>query len=151
MVDRVFADPSRIRGVLLNLYVNALDAQPDGGALRMSSDLVLGSDGPTIRLLIEDAGPGIPPANRDRVFQPFFTTKSGGSGIGLAISRETLRIHGGDLTLVPGSSPATGAAFSLTLPVAESALEGFDRAWLTEGMSQERPDQVRPTLSIAKG
>jgi signal transduction histidine kinase len=151
MVDRVYADPSRIRGVLLNLYVNALDAQPDGGALRMSSDLVLGSEGPAIRLLVEDAGPGIPKANRDRIFQPFFTTKSGGSGIGLAISRETLRIHGGDLTLESGSSPAAGAAFSLTLPVAESALEGFDRAWLTERTSPQRPDDVPPTLRLAKG
>ncbi len=151
MVDRVHADPSRIRGALLNLYVNALDAQPDGGAVRMSSDLVLGSEGPAIRLLIEDAGPGIPKANRDRIFQPFFTTKSGGSGIGLAISRETLRIHGGDLTLEFGSSPAAGATFRLTLPVAESALEGFDRAWLTERTSLQHLDDVRPTLRLAKG
>jgi signal transduction histidine kinase len=141
-----------VRSVLLNLYVNSLDAQPDGGALRMKSAVVSTGEGLAVRLLVEDAGPGIRATDKDRVFQPFFTTKTGGSGIGLAMSRETARAHGGDLTLVSGSSLATGAAFSLTLPLSPSAVEGFDERWLADEDDDTFYDQSGgPTLELARG
>lgn len=150
-IDQIFADSSRVRSVLLNLYVNALDAQPEGGALRLRSGLVSTDRGPAMRLTVEDTGPGIRPSDRDRIFQPFFTTKAGGSGIGLAMSRETARAHGGDLSLVPGSSPASGAAFSLTLPLAPSALEGLDGSWLTDDDRNFYDQSGGPTLELARG
>jgi|GEM_PF-706623 len=97
--------------VVLNLVTNALQAMPTGGRLMCRTRAGLSG---RIELLISDTGPGVPVEARDRVFEPFFTTRPEGTGLGLALCREVARQHGGDVTLEP--SPGPGAIFCLTLP-----------------------------------
>jgi signal transduction histidine kinase len=70
----------------------------------------------TCRVSVTDNGPGVPEAERDRVFQPFFTTRSRGTGIGLAIVQKIVVTHNG--RVAAGASPAGGASFQLTFPLA---------------------------------
>jgi signal transduction histidine kinase len=79
--------------------------------------------GETVELLVCDEGPGVPAAVRERIFEPHFTTKAKGTGIGLAIARQILRSHGGSITLDPPSpsgSAGQGACFRLRFPVQAS-------------------------------
>ncbi|MEL7363373.1 MAG: ATP-binding protein, partial [Bacteroidota bacterium] len=106
----VAADPELIEQVLINLLLNAIQAlegQPDGRIVLRAFA------GPTGRPVIEivDNGPGIQPEARDKIFVPFFTTKQSGSGIGLALSRQILRRHGGTLTV--RSTPDIETVFAL--------------------------------------
>ena len=105
------ADAARLRQVFLNLLANAAEA----GARRV---ILRGevADG-FARVLVEDDGPGIDPALRDRLFEPFATGRADGTGLGLAISRQIAERHGGSLRLVPSKSG--GAAFELRLPVGD--------------------------------
>jgi two-component system, OmpR family, sensor kinase len=107
---RVSADPGRLRQVLANLLVNA--AQAGARVVEVRGTL----DGPRARLEIADDGPGVAPAMRERLFDPFATGRAEGTGLGLAISRRIAERHGGALRLLPGHRP--GAAFELTLPLA---------------------------------
>jgi len=107
---RVDADPFAIRQLLLNLLLNALDF----ARTRISIRTARTTDG-RAEVTVTDDGPGVPPENRDRIFQRFVTTRPGGNGLGLSTSREIAQAHGGTLTLRDGGS---GAAFVLTLPPA---------------------------------
>lgn len=110
------ADPDRIGQLLLNLLVNALQAlaqQPGPRRLSISASCELGQ----LWLRIEDNGPGIAEAQREQLFQPFFTTKGEGTGLGLALSRSVAREHGGELRLLPPSEAWPGARFELRLPL----------------------------------
>ena len=112
----VRADPRLLRQALINLVLNAFQAMPKGGALRVLASLS-GSDGgdvtqQSVRVVIEDTGPGIAPESRARVFQPFFTTKATGTGLGLAVVKRILERHGGSVAV--GDSER-GAAFHLVL------------------------------------
>jgi signal transduction histidine kinase len=97
--------------VALNIIVNACEAQPEGGEVRVSSS---GRDG---RVLAEvaDRGPGIAAAERARIFEPFFSTKNS-SGLGLSICHAIVRQHGGDIEALPGEGG--GTVFRVGLPVA---------------------------------
>lgn len=101
---------SRMERVFFNLIANALEAMPTGGQLR-----IVGRKAPGCVLIeLEDTGPGIPRGIRDRLFEPFVTAgKPGGLGLGLAVSRQTVLNHGGDIWL----EPATGARFVIRLPL----------------------------------
>jgi signal transduction histidine kinase len=112
---QVMGDPQQLRQVLLNVLLNAIDAQPNGGKIN-----VVITDDPTAgqcHIEIADAGPGIAAEQRDRVFDPFVSTKETGMGLGLAISRRIVRSHGGEISSSNGSS--TGAVFSIDLPLSE--------------------------------
>jgi signal transduction histidine kinase len=102
-------DPKLVRQLLLNLIRNAIDAMPAGGRI----DLRARRTGDRITVDVSDTGPGVPPAYRESIFDPFFSTKPHGTGLGLAVARRVARDHGGDLTLL-GSEP--GARFRLELP-----------------------------------
>jgi len=104
-----------LQQVLLNLFLNAQQAMPDGGTLDVST--ALGADDGVL-LSVRDSGPGVPAELRERIFEPFFTTEpSGGStGLGLAISYGILRDHGGSISVE--SEPGQGATFKLWLPSA---------------------------------
>jgi nitrogen fixation/metabolism regulation signal transduction histidine kinase len=106
----VEVDPDLLRQVLRNLLDNSVDAMGGRGtvAYRMSP----GEGGATPVLLISDTGPGIPPELRDRVFDPYVSSKSHGSGLGLAISRKILFDHGWDIQLV---SAERGTAFRILM------------------------------------
>lgn len=105
-------DRHRVRRVLVNLMVNALEAMPDGGTLHISA--ASGCD--SVLVSVRDTGPGVAPEIQNRLFQPFVTAgKAGGIGLGLATSRQTILDHGGDMW---AESSAGGACFAFRLPSA---------------------------------
>ena len=110
----VQVDEDLIVHALCNLLFNgaqaALDRQDRPAHVRLSGETHHGG----VRLSVLDSGPGVAPEHRDRIFQPFFTTKADGAGIGLSFSRQVALSHGGDLVLEPGAS-VEGASFSLVL------------------------------------
>jgi nitrogen fixation/metabolism regulation signal transduction histidine kinase len=99
----VYADENLISQVLINLVKNAREAVADtpGGEIYINAAR---SQGRHIEICVTDNGPGIPPENLDEIFVPFFTTRRNGSGIGLSISRQIMKVHGGNLKVrsVPG-------------------------------------------------
>jgi signal transduction histidine kinase len=103
-------DPDQLEQVLWNLLRNAVQSQPDGGHATVRVRRAPGA----VVVRVEDGGPGVPPADRDRIFAPFVTTRAEGSGLGLAIARQIAEAHGGTLTV--GAVPGGGAAFELALP-----------------------------------
>jgi signal transduction histidine kinase len=112
----VSADPNQLRQVLYNLVFNALDAQPQGGQVRVKIATRTPADGmPELVLRFEDAGPGLPSELGDRIFEPFVSTKESGLGLGLSICRRIAESHSGSLTAEPIA--AGGTAFVLRLPV----------------------------------
>ncbi len=114
----IHADADQLHQVLLNLIVNAqqsLQERPAPRTLRITSGLDPGGD--FVRVVVADNGPGIPEAVRARVFEPYFTTKpiGVGLGVGLAVSLGIVEAHGGTLTV--DCPPAGGAVFTIALPV----------------------------------
>jgi len=108
---RVMGDEDRLREVIINLVLNALDASERGGEVRVGARAL----GPVeVELWVEDDGPGVAPEEREKVFQPFFTTKAQGTGLGLAIVHAIVTQHRGSLRLE--SSATGGAAFRVRLP-----------------------------------
>ena len=115
----VAADRVQLQQVIFNLITNAIDAMDTvndrARSLRVTSELKSG-DGVVVK--IADTGTGIAPENIDRIFDTFFTTKSHGMGMGLAICRSIIESHGGTLSASPGDPH--GAVFQLVLPVGRS-------------------------------
>lgn len=107
-------DAGRLEQILLNLLVNARDAQPAGGRMLVRT---AGSDPGRAVLEVEDEGPGVPPEIQDRIFETFFTTKSEGKGSGLGLSTVRLLVEeaGGKIAL---HSSSKGARFRVELPAA---------------------------------
>jgi len=105
----VSADRGRLEQVLLNLMVNAMDAMPQGGTLRVA----LTQDDTTAKIEVSDTGCGIPENLRDKILDPYFTTKSSGTGLGLAICDKIMRQHRGTLDF---RSSKQGTTFQITLP-----------------------------------
>lgn len=123
--DRVLGRPGQVKGVVLNLLLNAIEAQPRGGKVEISSRLarVSSSEGPMLELRVRDEGPGVPPEIRERIFEPFFTTKKEGSGIGLALAVQSIRENGGEILLEEPDVAGRGAEFVIQLPLAPMAPE----------------------------
>lgn len=115
-VPPVAGDEERLRQVLVNLGLNAIEAVRDGGLVRVSCRIAKGTDhpDPAVEILIDDDGEGIPVDQRDRIFEPFFTTKAKGSGLGLSIVHAIVTQHGGRIAVE--TSPEGGARFVLGLP-----------------------------------
>lgn len=120
-VPAVLGRSSELLEVLLNLVVNAIEAMPDGGLLTIESTIDRGD----VLVRVLDTGVGIPDAVKARLFTPFFTTKTGGTGLGLNVSREIVRGHGGEVAVE--SIEGRGSAITMRLPIAEAApdLEGW--------------------------
>ena len=121
----VDGDPSQLDQVLMNLCINARDAMPGGGILRIRTEVVAAdpaapgdASGSWVAITVTDSGSGMPPEVVDRVFEPFFTTKPDrvGTGLGLAVVFSIVRQHGGSITC--RSVVGEGTAFRLLLPVA---------------------------------
>ena len=108
----VFVDKGQIQQALLNLILNALGAMPDGGHLTLETSV---DQDKRIQILVKDTGTGIPDEFKSRIFDSFLTARSGGTGLGLTISKRILRAHDGDLELVESSSQ--GTVFRLSLPI----------------------------------
>ncbi len=124
----VFVDPNQIQQVLLNLFINAIDAMPDGGTLKIEAQNALNTQpifdrrkripnllsDKFIKISISDTGVGIPPDVLELIFNPFFTTKSQGTGLGLSIVYQIIREHGGQIDVE--STPGKGSTFHIYLP-----------------------------------
>ena len=114
-IDRVTIDPDRINQVLLNLYLNAIEAMDPGGRLRVEIFENKNKDGLSIQ--VSDTGHGIPGEDLSKIFEPYFTTKSTGTGLGLAIANNVIEAMGG--TIRAYSEAGKGTTFTLTLPIKE--------------------------------
>jgi signal transduction histidine kinase len=110
----VHVDPVHAGQVVMNLLTNAVQAMGEkGGTLKLSGRLNGGSG---VLLEVTDTGPGVPPENLERIFEPLFTTKARGIGLGLAVSKSLAQANGGDLMV--SSEPGRGATFLFAMPVA---------------------------------
>jgi len=102
-----------LRQVFLNLVLNAIQAQPDGGTIRIAGR----ASGPRVVIEVADQGPGIPKSELGQVFEPFFTTREKGSGLGLFVVRRIVEAHGGKVGIQ--SEPGKGTRVEVVLPKAE--------------------------------
>jgi two-component system, NtrC family, sensor histidine kinase HydH len=123
----VEGDADQLQQLLLNLALNSLDVMPQGGALEI--ELRLPHQG-WVELRVSDSGPGIEPSHLPQVFEPFFTSKETGLGLGLVVSRRIAEDHGGNL--VATNRPEGGACFVCRLPASP-------------------PDETPETLETSRG
>lgn len=108
----VLADQTQVGQIVLNLLTNAVQAMDKSGTVEVRAQ----SNGSQVHLDITDTGPGIPRENLEKIFEPLFTTKARGIGLGLAVSRTLARANAGELTAA--NQPQRGASFRLTLQAA---------------------------------
>ena len=95
----------------LNLILNAIDATDKNGRIEIQTR----RDGNRLRISVRDDGPGIPPGQAVKLFQPYFTTKKHGTGLGLFVTRKMVADHGGEITFA--SAPDEGTVFEVALPI----------------------------------
>ncbi|OGP91756.1 MAG: hypothetical protein A2156_00380 [Deltaproteobacteria bacterium RBG_16_48_10] len=124
-VPSILGDPTHLQTLFLNLITNALDAMPQGGHLRISTQLqstpaISGGNGRWVEISIADTGIGITEESKKRIFDPFFTTKKigEGTGLGLAICEKIIKEHAGRLEVE--SEVGKGSTFSILIPALES-------------------------------
>ena len=119
-LPQISADPDQLKEVLVNLMVNSCEAMVNGGEIHIREETDLADSGdPVVVIRVSDTGPGIPEAVRNKVFQPFFSTKGEGTGLGLSIATRIVEEHGGwlDYKAEEGKS----GAFVITLPNREES------------------------------
>ncbi len=109
----VMADPVRLTQALLNVVINAIQAVEQKGRVEVSAGVANGS----VSVTVSDNGPGIPPEKLASIFDPYFTTKTEGSGLGLWIAQQIVTAHGGSLQARNGASG--GAVVTMCLPLQE--------------------------------
>jgi signal transduction histidine kinase len=115
---QVHADPERLSQVVVNILANAVRYSPRGGRVNLTA----GRHDGHVQITIDDSGPGVPPAFRDVIFEPFKQIEGsaahnkGGTGLGLTISQAIVKEHGG--YIVVGDAPGGGARFTIGLPAA---------------------------------
>jgi hypothetical protein len=116
----MLGDANALQQVLLNLITNAREAMAGGGQLRIETGRLPGRPG-WLRLVIADTGPGVAPGDLPRLFEPFYTTKAAGTGLGLAVSATIVHDHQG--TIDVASAPGEGATFTLAFPALDRAID----------------------------
>ncbi len=110
-------DVEQMRRVLINLIENGVEAAGENGTLAVCTQFRNG----TVKLQVTDSGPGVARENRERIFQPYVSTKENGMGLGLAMVRSIVENHGGRVTVTDG--PEGGAQFELLLPIPEGSIK----------------------------
>ena len=113
-----FMDKIQIQQVLLNLLRNAVEAMAPGPRRELTIATGPSTDG-MVEVAVADTGPGVLQAIRERLFQPFVTSKESGMGVGLSICRSIIDAHGGELWA--DDNPSGGTVFRFTLPAASKA------------------------------
>ena len=112
-LPEISGDPDMLRQALLNLALNAVQAMPEGGTLRISAAAARGR---RVEILVEDTGVGIKPEHLGRIFDLYFTTRAKGSGIGLSMVYRTVQLHDGEIEVQ--STEGRGTTFRIVLPQA---------------------------------
>src|SRR5712664_3316978 len=168
-LPRILGDAEQLKQVFINLALNAVQAMPDGGRLavrtrrpRQPLELGLSDASPRyaadqVEVRFADTGAGIPEEAKDRIFIPFYTTKSKGTGLGLAISQRIVKAHGGSIEVQ--SRLGEGSEFILRFPSA-TAVDAAGRLGLTptplqvtrvEPARDEEPEPIAPSLARESG
>ena len=111
----VTADAGQLQQALLNLAINACQAMPKGGDLRLAARATSATQ---MEITVEDTGTGITQEHLDKIFNLYFTTKPEGSGVGLALVYRTIHLHEGEIEVE--SVPGKGTTFRVTLPIAQA-------------------------------
>ncbi|MFQ3619768.1 MAG: ATP-binding protein [Spirochaetales bacterium] len=119
-LPKLLLDEKYIKQAVLNLVKNSLSAMPEGGILTLSTD----RKGDYVKLQVIDTGIGIPPEYLDKIFEPYFTTKEFGSGLGLTIVYKIVKEHQGEITV--DSEPGKGTAVTIKLPVPQPERQLID-------------------------
>jgi len=114
-LTKLSIDRTHMKRVFINLITNAIQAMPEGGKLTIRSS----KTEKAALIIIRDTGSGIPRENMDRLFQPLFTTKAKGQGLGLAVCNRLVGTHGGEITAE--SEPDKGSTFTISLPLKTEA------------------------------
>lgn len=109
-LPKIKVDRDKIKQAILNIMINGVEAMPDGGKLRVSAKCI----GHEMRISCQDTGPGIPDDIKDKIFDLFYTTKDGGTGIGLSFALNVVQAHGGTIRLEPSKR---GSKFVITIPM----------------------------------
>jgi signal transduction histidine kinase len=109
----ISGDGEKLRQAFLNIVINALQATPSGGSVTIA----LNKEAAGLEISFRDSGSGIAPNNLQRIFEPFYTTKPEGTGLGLAVTRKIIEGHGGTLEIE--SDPGKGTAVTVRLPMQE--------------------------------
>jgi two-component system NtrC family sensor kinase len=142
IVTNIPADLPPVLGVrdelvqmFLNLILNAIDATAGGGSITVGAE----ASADTLSIHVRDTGIGIPAEEHERIFQPYFTTKKDGTGLGLFVTRQLVQDHGGSIEF--RSRPGEGTAFTIRLPVAERPV-----VLTTEGTEKEGAEIVEAAL-----
>lgn len=105
------ADPIQIKQAILNIVLNAIENSPSGGCITLATE----RDDNHVSIKVADEGGGIQPPHHDRIFDPFFSTKEGGVGLGLALAEKIARLHHGHIFFT--SQVGKGSSFIISLPV----------------------------------
>jgi len=137
-------DPEQIKQVFMNLLLNALQATGAGGAVTVATAQQRGPDGHAYCLIeIRDTGEGIPAKHKEEIFNPFFTTKTAGTGLGLFITHQIIKEHGGsiDVESTVGQGTRVLARLPLTGPPPQ--------AGAVNGTGQEEAKNGTPSLHVA--
>ena len=111
----VVGDADRLKSALLNLVLNGIESMPAGGDLAILIEELPREEGGSVRITVRDTGLGIAPQQLARVFEPFFTTRWGGTGLGLPLVKKTIEAHGGSIEL--SSTEAEGTSVRISLPL----------------------------------
>jgi two-component system, NtrC family, sensor histidine kinase HydH len=109
---RILGDPDMLYQAFLNLLLNAMHAMPEGGEIRVSAN----GTGKTVKIVLQDAGKGIPPDLLEKIWDPFFTTRATGTGLGLGIVKNIIESHSGSIHINNGE--IAGACVTVELPAA---------------------------------
>ncbi len=144
----VLIDPGQINQVLNNLVINANQAMQKGGLLRVAASNVESSQ--SVKLLVQDQGHGIDPAQLGKIFAPYFTTKSEGNGLGLASSHAIISKHGGSISVT--STVGEGTTFEVLLPRAYEVPEEKAELVLSSKLGKGRVlllDDDKPICNLA--
>jgi len=110
-VPTIEGDPIQIKQAILNILLNAIENSSSSGSITLSTEAKDGN----VSIKVEDEGEGIQPTHRNRIFDPFFSTKEGGIGLGLALAAEVVRLHHGHISFI--SEVGKGSSFVISLPL----------------------------------
>jgi signal transduction histidine kinase len=124
-LPRIWGDRVQLQQVILNLIMNAIEAMSE--VSEGSRELWIGTGKAVpggVLITVSDSGAGLPEVNPDRIFEPFYTTKTSGLGMGLSICRSIVEAHGGRLWATPNEP--NGAVFCMMLPIGENAPEKLE-------------------------